>query len=110
MSLVGTLDMLHQDGRFVNRFCRAYVSLAAAPPNRDGLRIVSFARFGAVEVRLMEFTDRLVPDDMDVWIELYHHETKSSLDSFRCQDLDEAESLVEHFVSAARRLNESQDD
>jgi hypothetical protein len=38
------------------------------------------------------------------WLELYCHMTRSSLDSCRCDDLDDAEVAADHLVSRAKQL------
>ena len=90
------------------RLCQAYVGLVLAPTAEDGSRTTSVARFGAFEVRMIERADQRVRDAADFWIELYRHDTRSSLDSFLCQDLDDGESIVEQLIWCARQLNESQ--
>ena len=86
---------------------QAYVGLAIASTNGDGFRTVSIRRFGAFEVRLVEFATRQEANKLDIWIELYDYDTQSSLDSCLCHDLDEAEPMLEHLISSARHLNES---
>jgi len=92
----------------MNRLYRAYVGLLNAPQNANGWRAISLERFGAFEVRLIEFADTGVADEADIWIELYCHDTQSSLDSCRCQGLDAAEPLAEQLVSRAQSLSRSQ--
>ena len=63
-------------------------------------------RFGAFEVRLVEFATREEANNLDIWIELYDYDTQSSLDSCLCHDVDGAELMLEHLISSARHLNE----
>jgi hypothetical protein len=91
----------------MNRLYGAYVGLLNAPLNAQGWRAVSLDRFGAFEVRLIEFADGGAPADTDIWIELYRHDTQASLDSCRCQDLDEAEAFAALLLAHARQLQQS---
>jgi hypothetical protein len=94
----------------MNRLYRGYVGLLNAPLNPHGWRTLSLERFGDFEVRLVEFADRRTTDAADIWIELYRHDTQASLDSCRCQDLDEAEVFAEHLIGHARQLDGIQSD
>ena len=88
----------------MSRLCRAYLALSFAGETEDGSRTMPLARFGAFEVRLVELAGRRKTEDSDFWIELYRHDIQSSLDSCRCQDLDEAEPIAEYLVACARGL------
>jgi hypothetical protein len=89
----------------LNRLCQAYVRLLLTPESTDGSRTVSLARYGAYEVRLVEFSHRPVSDDSSFWVRLDRRGMQCSLDSCWCDDLDDAETAAEHFVSRARQLN-----
>ena len=52
-------------------------------------------RLGAIEMRLIEFTETQPARELGIWIELYNHDFQSSFDSFRCESLNEAELLLE---------------
>jgi hypothetical protein len=58
----------------VSHLHKAYVGLAIAAANEDGLRTVSIRRFSALEVRLVEFATRQQADNVEIWIELYDYE------------------------------------
>ncbi len=91
---------------FVSCLQQAYVALMLAPESKDGSRTVPLARYGIFEVRLIEFTHRAALDAFAIWIELYRRDTRSSLDSCRCEDLDDAEAAAAYLVSSARKLHE----
>jgi hypothetical protein len=91
---------------FVSQFRKSYVGLATATTDEDGSRTIAIRRFGALEVRLVEFAARQQADSLDIWIELYDYDTQTSLDSCLCHDIDEAEPMLEHLLSSARRLTE----
>jgi len=92
----------------MNRLYQAYVSLLDAPQSASGCRTIALERFGAFEVRLIEFADTQVADEADLWIELYCHDSQASLDSCRCQGLDAAEPIAAQLIAHAQSLNEAQ--
>jgi len=104
---VGRENRLRMNRLHVDRLYRSYIGLGLAPQNASGSQTIPFAHFGAFEVRLIEFIDPGRQDGLDLWIELYRHDTQSSIDSCRCADLDEAESLGEYLICQARTLYES---
>ena len=90
----------------MNRLYSAYVGATFAPNNGIGWRSVQIGRLGAVEVRLIEFTETQSAKELGIWIELYDHGSQSSFDSFGCESLDEAELLLEKLIGSAQRLTE----
>jgi hypothetical protein len=88
----------------VSLLLQAYVGLLRAPESEDGSRTVSLARYGAFEVRLVEFRHCCTSDASPFWVELYRHDTQSSLDSYLSDDLEGAEVAAEQFTSHARVL------
>ena len=90
----------------MNRLYSAYVGAIFAPNNGNGWRGVQIERLGAVEVRLIEFAEKQSAIELGIWIELYDHGSQSSVDSFRCESLDEAELLLEQLMHSAQRLTE----
>ena len=86
----------------MDRLYKSYISLKLTPKSESGSRTIPIARFGAFEVRLVEFADSDRLDGLDLWMELYHYDTQSSIDSCLCRDLDEVENLGEYFISQAR--------
>ena len=88
----------------MDRLYKSYITLKLAPKSESGSRTITIARFGAFEVRLVEFADGDQRDSLDLWIELYCRDTQSSLDSCLCRDLDEVENLGEYLISQAKEL------
>ena len=86
------------------RLNNAYVGLALMPECSDGSKIVTFKRYGDYEVRLVDFSQGRSTADCLFWLELYCHTTRSSLDSCRCDDLEDAEAAADHLVARARQL------
>jgi len=82
----------------------ACVGLALMPESGDGSKTVTLKRYGDHEVRLIDFSQGRSSADCLFWLELYCHTTRSSLDSCRCDDLDNAEAAADDFVSRAKQL------
>jgi hypothetical protein len=102
-NLPGTI--LRKKRPLLSRLNQAYISLALIPEDTDGSRTVSLARYGAYEVRLVEFPPSLASDAFPFWLKLYRRDLRTSLDSRCCQDLDHAEAVAEHLVSRAKQLH-----
>ena len=96
----------NEDVRVLNRLYQAYIGLGVALPQEDGSRMMPLARIGAFELRLLEFAEHRGADSADFWFELYCRESRMSLDSCRCRDLEVAESIANDFMVLARELNE----
>src|SRR5262245_55787074 len=88
------------------RLTRGYVRLCVAPPDAEGAKTVSLARFGHYDVRLVEFVPDNAADPTPMWLELYSHETQSGIDSFRCYDLEAAVHATEELIARAKELDE----
>jgi hypothetical protein len=88
------------------RLIRAYLALYLAPAGEDGARTVSLARFGAFEVRLVEVTQALSAEIPPLWLELYAHGIRSSLDSCGCDEFEEAVLAADAFVAQAKELHQ----
>jgi len=89
----------------LGRLSRAYVGLALMPERSDHSRITTLDRYGAYEVRLVEFLQADEAGDCLFWLELYCHSTETALDSCRCDSLDDAEIGAEYLISSAKRLH-----
>lgn len=85
----------------MDRLYNSYIRLKLTPKSESGSRTILIARFGAFGVRLVEFADSDQLDSLDLWIELYHYDTQSSIDSCMCRDLDQAENLGGYFIYQA---------
>jgi hypothetical protein len=104
MQLKRNLDM--EEKTHLAQLRKAYLSLVDGAKNDDDSRTASLGRFGALEVRLIEFAPRERSGTLDIWIELYDHEIQSTLDSCFCYDLDEAEPILEHLLASVRYSSE----
>ena len=76
----------------------AYVGLALLPECSDGSKTVTLKRYGDYEVRLIDFSQDRSTADCLFWLELYCRMTRSSPDSCRCDDLDDAYRAVKFEV------------
>ena len=101
--LLGT-TLTKNNGPAFGRLYKAYVNLALMPERSDGSRVTTLERYGAYEVRLVEFLQGGPTEDYLFWLELYCHITSSSLDSCRCDNLDDAETVADHLISCAKQL------
>jgi hypothetical protein len=95
------MSIRHEDTLHIDRLYKSYMGLSLTPRNESGSRTISVAHFGTFEVRLIEFVHCNRQGSSDLWIELYRHDTQSSLDSCLCRDLDEMENLGENLISHA---------
>jgi hypothetical protein len=103
----GTASHAMRINRFTEtRLIRAYLNLFLAPRAEDGSKMVSLNRVGCYDVRLVEFVDDLLADPFQLWIELYSHETESTLDSFGCDDFEAAVRVADEFIAQASRLHD----
>ena len=92
------------EGPIWGRLNKAYASLTFIPERSDRSRAKTLDRYGPYEVRLVELLRDVPTEDQLFWLELYCHVTKSSLDSYRCDNLDDAETAAEYLVSRAKQL------
>ena len=101
-----TISFERENRLHMDRLYKSYVGLGLTPQDEIGSRTIPVAHCGTFEVRLIEFTDGNRQDGLDLWIELYHHDTQSSINSCRCRDFEEVEDLGEYFISQAIELFE----
>jgi hypothetical protein len=66
----------------VNRLYSAYIAAVFATHNKNGSRSMQIERLGAIEMRLIEFTETQPARELGIWIELYNHDFQSSFDAF----------------------------
>ncbi len=100
------LDTIVIKASTLGRLSKAYISLAFRPEQCDRSRIAALDRYGSYEVRLMEFAQGGQAGDSRLWLELYCYDTKTSLDSYLCDGLDDAETVADHLISSAKQLHD----
>lgn len=98
------MTLTKRNGPGLGRLNNAYVGLALMPECSDGSKTVTLKRYGDYEVRLIDLSQGGSTADCLFWLELYYHTTRSSLDSCRCDDLEDAEAAAEHLVWRAKQL------
>ncbi len=81
---------------------RACRSLFLVGADENELRMIPLARFGAYEVRLVGLSG----DVATCWVELYAHDTATSLDSFRFAEPDGAVDEADALIAQARDLDQ----
>ena len=86
------------------RLIQAYLKLFLVAEGDDGARIVSLARFGSYEVRVIELSRDASAGSFPVWLDLYEHNTGSTLDSCGCSELEEAVAAANELITQARQL------
>ena len=86
------------------RLIQAYLKLFLGVEIADGVKTVSLARFGSYEVRVIELSRDASAGSFPVWLELYEHHTRSTLDSCGCSELEEAVAAADELISQARQL------
>jgi hypothetical protein len=101
-------EIKHENIFPTDRLYKSYVGLGLRPPSESGSRTILVAHFGTFEVRFIEFSDCDRRGSSDLWVELYRHDTQSSLDSCLCRDFDEVENLGEYLIAQARKLYETE--
>ena len=97
------LDTILIKGPIWGRLNKAYTSLASCR-NRRRSRTSTLDRYGAFEVRLMEISQGDPASNCLLWLELYCHVAGASLDSCRCDNLEDAETAADHLVASAKQL------
>jgi hypothetical protein len=86
------------------RLVRAYLALFLLPW-QDGARSIRLARFGAYEVRIVEFTQDLRGEGFPLWLELYAHDEQASLDSCGCGAFEDAVAIADELMERASALH-----
>jgi len=76
-----------------------------APPSIAHGKSALVERQGAYEVRLIEPSQQTAIEAIPFWIELFDHNTQTSLDSFGSADLEEVAHAADEFISHAKELN-----
>jgi hypothetical protein len=79
------------------RIARAYVRLLCLP--EGAAKMVSLARIGNCEVRMLEASKADSADGPLFLIELFDHETQLSVDSRICCGIDEGVATFQDFIS-----------
>lgn len=81
------------------RVTRAYIKLLCIPEGERGARMVSLGSVGNYEIRLLEPSQTNTADAPLFFMELFDHDSQSSVDSCVCHDIEEAVATFEYFIS-----------
>jgi hypothetical protein len=84
------------------RLMRAYLALFLLPW-QGGTRGIRLARFGAYEVRIVEFAQDQA--GFPLWLELYAHDAQASLDSCGCDAFEDAVDAADELMERASALH-----
>ena len=90
------------------RVTESYLGLFLKSRHDDGSRATAIAKFGALEVRLVEMQTVNVCESL--WVELYDRDRQIGVDSCKCTDLDEAIDATQLLIAQARQLNSEAED
>jgi len=86
------------------RVTESYASLFLSSERDNGSRQAAIARIGAFEVRLLELPSVNSPEEASLWVELYDRDLRLSVDSCKCNYLDEAIDATHLLMTLAKRL------
>ena len=85
------------------RISQAYIKLLGLPQNAQGARTISLERIGNHEILMFDVSPDGATDAPLFWLELFDHETKSSVDSCSCTEIAQAAAVFDDFVSLAKK-------
>jgi hypothetical protein len=85
----------------------AHARLQFVPSAADAATVVTLARFGSFEVRLIQPVNVPLANEARFWMELFDHDRQLSLDSVGNLVLEDAAATAEDFIACARKHSES---
>lgn len=88
------------------RIAQAYVKLLCIPEGSSEAS-VSLAWIGNCEIRIFEGSQASTDGMPLFWLELFDHRAKTSVDTFSCNDIEDAAVVFEEFIAQANDLNET---
>jgi hypothetical protein len=86
------------------RIAQAYIRLLCVPGGSSGAS-VSVVRIGRCEIRIFEGSETNADGMPLIWLELFDHGAKTSVDTFGCYEIDDAAGIFEDFILQAGLLN-----
>jgi hypothetical protein len=87
------------------RVAQAYIKLLCIPEGSSETW-VSVARIGNCEIRIFEGSRATTDGEPSFWLELFDQRAKTSIDSFNCNEIEDAAVVFEDFIAQANDLNE----
>jgi hypothetical protein len=88
------------------RVTQAFIALASIPGSSPVSRTLSIAIIGTCEIRMFNAPSTWSGDALPLWIELFDHGARVSVDSCSCREVDEAVAAFDEFFSDAETLNQ----
>jgi hypothetical protein len=85
----------------------AHARLQLVPPVAHLSRVVTLARFGSFEVRLIQPTSALPASEVRFWMELFDHDRQLSIDSVGDRVIEDAVIAAEELIARATKLSEN---
>jgi hypothetical protein len=85
---------------------QAYIKLLCLPESEFGGRMISLERIGNYEIRIFEPSQTESDEAPLFWMELFDHDSQSSIDSCSCYEIEEAATAFESFILQAKRPGE----
>lgn len=90
---------------FKSQLLEAHVRLRVMPKGEDGSVTTSLARHGAYEVRLHEPPQDVgLSGDVLFRIELFDHSTRTVVEDYSCNLVEDAATALERLIDRAKRL------
>ena len=92
-------------GRF--RTTQAFIALSIIPEGGVASKTISIARIGGYEIRMFSGLPSWPGGVPLIWIELFDHGARLSLDSCGCHEIDDAMAGFDALVAQAENPNQS---
>jgi hypothetical protein len=92
----------HHGGRL--RVTQAYIALLSIPGSGCAPKAISVARIGNCEIRMSNGSPSASGDVPSVWIELFDHDARLSIDGCSCREIEEAVAAFDLFMAQAKAL------
>jgi hypothetical protein len=87
------------------RLAQAFIALSSATGSSSASRYVSVVRMGKYEIRMFDSSPASPGDAPRLWMELFDHDAKMSIDGCTCHGIDDAVSAFEMLVSQVKNSN-----
>lgn len=87
------------------RVTQAFIALSSIPGSSPVSRTLSIVITGNCEIRMFNALPTWPGDAPPLWIELFDHGDRVSVDSCSCREIDEAVAAFDALLSDAEALN-----
>jgi hypothetical protein len=95
---------MRDENSLESKIVQAYVLLSLTRVDSKGQQTVSVENHGTYDVRLVEHPGKSCANIM-FWVELFDHQTATTLDSYAVDQIEEAVATASGFISVAEALN-----